>query len=80
MIVLATPTAVATPNTLAPPTAQAVAAPDEGGELLAETVTIMLEDESTLLPGVIVGLSLFSFFWVGMGVRSFRRNRGSVTL
>ena len=80
VIVLATPTAVATPNTLAPPTAQAVAAPDEGGELLAETVTIMLEDESTLLPGVIVGLSLFSFFCAGMGVRSFRRNRGSVTL
>ena len=80
VIVLATPTAVATPNTLAPPTAQAVAAPDEGGEMLAETVTIMLEDESTLLPGVIVGLSLFSFFCAAMGVRSFRRNRGSVTL
>ena len=77
---LPTAVAAAVPNESATPTAQAGTPPDQGGELAAEMVTITLEDQSSLLPGVIVGLSMFSFFCVGMGVRSFRRGRGPTTL
>jgi hypothetical protein len=77
---LPTAVAAAVPNESATPTAQADTAPDQGGELDTETVTITLEDESSLLPGVIAGLSMFSFFCVGMCVRSFRRSRGPITL
>lgn len=76
------PTAVAVTASDDPadPAGQDDTAPNEGVALAAETVTISLEDESTLLPGVIVGLSLFSLFCIGMGVRSFRRSRGPLTL
>jgi len=65
--------ALATDDVAAP--AQIAASPNEGVDLAAETVTISVDDESSLLPGVVAALGMFSLFCVGMGVRSFRRNR-----
>jgi len=62
------------------PTTKAAAAPDQGIELVNENVTITLTDEASVLPFTIAGLSLFSLFCVGMGVRSLRRGRGFAAL
>ncbi len=72
------PTTVAIAAAVEPTTTGADLAPDESIEFAANTVTIMITDDTSLLPYVIAALSLFSFFCIGMGVRSFTRNRRSL--
>ena len=94
IVVLPTPlpTATATPSatTLPEQDAQAIAASDPTptpepelpppgtAELATESVTITIEDESSLLPYLIASLSAFTAFCIGMGVRSFRNSRSPV--
>jgi len=74
------PTVDAVSQQIAEPTVEPTAdtpgpAPNDATELAAETVSITVQDESSVLPYAIAGLVVFSIFCVGMGVRSWRDRR-----